>query len=190
LNSLLQSLFMTPELRRLLYKWRKAPGQDEAAETTNIPLQLQLLFSQLQLSKARAVSTKSLTKSFGWSGADSFTQHDVHELVRILFDALEDALAGTPDANVMHNLFKGTLRDFVRCTDCGTERPRHDVILDLSLVIKPFGSTKVAASVEEALEEYIKVETLEVRSGVVRRAFDQSLLEPLPPPPPPPSPGR
>ena len=59
LNSLLQSLFMTPELRRLLYKWRKAPGQDEAAETTNIPLQLQLL---LRLRKTkRSLKQKSKT---------------------------------------------------------------------------------------------------------------------------------
>ena len=178
LNSLIQTLFMTPEFREMLYAWRRrlalttsdtpdasSPSFSSSSsvdDETNIPLQLQLLFANLQLSTSRAVSTKSLTKSFGWSSSDVFTQHDVHELVRILFDALEDAFIGTPNAVVMANLFKGTLRDFVKCTECNTERPRFDTILDLSLVIKPFGSTVVAGSVEEALEEFIKVETLDV----------------------------
>jgi ubiquitin carboxyl-terminal hydrolase 47 len=170
LNSLIQTLFMTPEFREMLYAWRRPVNAPASYDETSIPFQLQLLFASLQLSPSRAVSTKALTKSFGWSGSDVFTQHDVHELVRILFDALEDAFSGTANAIVMTNLFKGALRDFVRCTECSTERPRHDTILDLSLVIKPFGSTQVAGSVDEALEEFIKVETLDVRFSATATA--------------------
>lgn len=38
------------------------------------------------------VSTKDLTRSFGWDTADAFQQHDVQELNRILCDRLEEKM--------------------------------------------------------------------------------------------------
>ncbi|KAL0488607.1 hypothetical protein AKO1_015692, partial [Acrasis kona] len=91
LNSLLQSLYNTPEIREMVYKWKYNP-EVEASEERCIPLQLQKLFARLQLSKSRAVTTKLLTASFGWNRQQAFVQHDVQELCRILFDALDKAL--------------------------------------------------------------------------------------------------
>jgi len=76
LNSLLQSLFMTRRFRSAVYGWVYEPER-HGDEAKCIPLQLQRLFARLQLSAQGAVSTKGLTESFGWSGADAFTQHDV-----------------------------------------------------------------------------------------------------------------
>ncbi|KAG6968403.1 hypothetical protein JG687_00003771 [Phytophthora cactorum] len=45
--------------------------------------------------KHKAVSTKELTRSFGWSAIDSFMQHDVQELYRILCDRLEEKMKNT-----------------------------------------------------------------------------------------------
>ena len=89
MNSLLQSLFMTPEFRRALYAWTYNEDGDKAE---SIPLQLQQLFGLLQLSEESAVDTKALTKSFGWEGSEVFQQQDVQELCRVLFDALEQVL--------------------------------------------------------------------------------------------------
>ncbi len=125
----------------------------------SIPFQLQLLFANLQLGHAKAVTTKALTKSFGWTSSDAFQQHDVQELARVLFDALEECLAGTSNSHLMQNLSRGMLRDFVRCTQCGHERSREDIILDLSLAIKPFGSQKVMGSIEEALAVFVMAAT-------------------------------
>ena len=36
-----------------------------------------------------------LTSSFGWSGRDEVVQHDVQELNRVLFSAIEQHLVGT-----------------------------------------------------------------------------------------------
>ena len=47
--------------------------------------------SQLQFTPG-PVSTKDLTRSFGWDTSDAFQQHDVHELYRILCDRLEEKL--------------------------------------------------------------------------------------------------
>jgi hypothetical protein len=142
MNSLIQTLFMTPEFRYALYKWSfeekyrrdkekeaqngkngkvendgngnagtipsdKTNGKEVVSvaeknedeerkkkEASSIPLQLQRLFARLQLCDTLAVKTKDLTKSFGWEDADAFTQHDVQELCRVLFDALEKTSRG------------------------------------------------------------------------------------------------
>ena len=39
-----------------------------------------------------SVATKELTKSFGWDTYDSFMQHDVQELNRVLCEKLEDKM--------------------------------------------------------------------------------------------------
>lgn len=90
----------------------------------------------------------------------------MQELARVLFDALESSLAGTENSDLMQNLFKGTLHDYVRCKTCGTERSRSDIILDLSLVIKSFDSTKTIHSVEEALEDFVRPEVMEGDNSV------------------------
>ena len=54
-----------------------------------IPYQLQKLFAELQYSRRDHIDTRSLTKSFGWDGAEAFQQQDVQEFLRVLFDALE-----------------------------------------------------------------------------------------------------
>ena len=46
---------------------------------------------QLQYSRT-SVSTKDLTKSFGWGTYDAFMQHDVQELNRVLCEKLEDKM--------------------------------------------------------------------------------------------------
>ena len=62
---------------------------DEAA--TSLAVALQSLFYKLQYSDT-SVSTKDLTKSFGWDAFDSFMQHDVQELNRVLCEKLEDKM--------------------------------------------------------------------------------------------------
>lgn len=136
-------------------KWKRR------IEALSIPFQLRLLFANLQLSEQRAVSTKGLTKSFGWTGADAFTQHDVQELLRVLFDALETAWDGTPQQSLINDLYQGSVLDYVKCAHCGYKSARSDTYLDLQLTVKPFGEMTAVKSVEEALEKYVQPEHLE-----------------------------
>ena len=108
MNSLLQSLFMTPEFRNAIYKWSYSPEKDGDPEMC-IPLQLQKLFGLLHLSEQPAISTVALTKSFGWDSNEVFQQQDVQELNRKLFEALEDAFKDTEEAKVIDELFSGEL---------------------------------------------------------------------------------
>jgi ubiquitin carboxyl-terminal hydrolase 47 len=175
MNSLLQSLYMTPEFRRVLYMWRNSTSTSSGTSATStststttpggegeddIPYNLQVLFAHLQLGRSGAASTKALTKSFGWNSSDSFQQHDIQELSRVLFDALEVSMEGTANSHVLQNLCRGVLNDYVKCKVCGGERARKDITLDFSLVIKPEGSERVLGSVEEALQEFIAEEVM------------------------------
>ena len=61
LNSVIQTMFMTPDFRRAVFKWKYDKDKD-GEESLCIPLQLQRLFGFLQLSKSKAVDTVDLTR--------------------------------------------------------------------------------------------------------------------------------
>lgn len=159
LNSLIQTLYMTPEFRNAIYRFHF----DKCAGVKNIPYQLQRLFLLLQTSKKRAVETTDLTKSFGWDSSEVWQQHDVQELCRVMFDALEVSWRGTDQADLVNQLYQGKMKDYVKCLECGNESARIDTYLDIPLVIRPFGSTTAYKSISEALEAFVQPEILEGR---------------------------
>lgn len=67
------------------------PTTENDMPSGSIPLALQSLFYKLQYNES-SVATKELTKSFGWDTYDSFMQHDVQELNRVLCEKLEDKM--------------------------------------------------------------------------------------------------
>ncbi|KAF5276470.1 hypothetical protein FQA39_LY06539 [Lamprigera yunnana] len=157
LNSLLQALYMTPEFRNALYKWEF----DGQIETKSIPFQLQRLFLNLQTSSKSAVETTELTRSFGWDLSEAWQQHDIQELCRVMFDALEQKFKDTEQANLINDLYEGKMLDYVKCLECSTEKSREDTFLDIPLPVRPFGSNVAYNSVEEALRAFVQPETLE-----------------------------
>eukprot|EP00742_Colponemidia_sp_Colp-10_P003548 GILJ01003779.1.p1 GENE.GILJ01003779.1~~GILJ01003779.1.p1 ORF type:complete len:1161 (+),score=247.88 GILJ01003779.1:139-3621(+) len=160
MNSLLQTLYMSPEFRQGLYKWRYNEAEHGAA-CDSIPLQLQLLFARLQLSKRPYVETRDLTKSFQWTSHDSFQQHDVQEFCRVLFDAIETTFKGTEQANFINDLYEGIMIDYVQCRECHHESSREDKFLDISLTVRNEFDKIYNDSVDKALENYLKPEILE-----------------------------
>ena len=92
MNSLLQSLFHLQGLRKSVYSM---PTQDaEKAGDASVALALQRVFYNLQYGET-SVTTKELTKAFGWDSMETFTQHDVQELLRLLLDNLEEKMKKT-----------------------------------------------------------------------------------------------
>lgn len=159
MNSLLQTLFMTPEFRDKIYKWQhdyKKHGDPK----DSIPFQLQLLFSKLQLRKHSYIETTDLTKSFGWDRGESFQQHDVQEFCRVLFDAIEESVRDTEQENMINQLYEGTMIDYVRCLNCSYESSREDKFLDLSLTVRNEFDKIYNDSVEKALANYIQADML------------------------------
>jgi len=160
MNSLLQTLFMTPEFRSALYKWNYNEEKDGKPELC-IPLQLQRLFGMLQLSRSKSVETVALTKSFGWEGSEVFQQQDVQELCRVLFDALEQCFKETEAEDVIDELYAGELVDYVKCIDVDYQSERRDKFLDYSLAIRPYGSSRSMKSLTECIEHYLEPEILD-----------------------------
>ncbi|XP_043285932.1 ubiquitin carboxyl-terminal hydrolase 47 isoform X2 [Venturia canescens] len=159
LNSLIQALYMTPEFRNALYNWEYTNDSDKD-EAKSIPYQLQKLFLNLQTSSKNAVETTPLTKSFGWDSTQAWQQHDIQELCRVMFDALEQKFKNTAQADLINRLYEGKMIDYVKCLECGTEKQREDTFLDIPLPVRPFGSNVAYNSVEEALTAFVQPETL------------------------------
>lgn len=156
MNSLLQALFNTPEFKLMIYSFRhEVAVHGDAAGS--IPLQLQRLFAQLQLSRASAVSTKDLTAACGFSSRDAFEQHDVQELCRILFDALEVSSAALAEA--IQRLFAGHVAHCIRTKEEHRgrfyESRRSEKFLDLQVPIQG------CKTLEEALRNMLVSEALD-----------------------------
>lgn len=127
LNSLIQTLYMTPEFRNAMYRWRFDGTEEEQAKS--IPFQLQSLFLKLQTTEKPSIGTTNLTRSFGWDSSEAWQQHDIQELCRVMFDALEHKFKNTEQADLISRLYEGKMMDYVRCLECRTEKAREDTFL-------------------------------------------------------------
>ncbi|CAG9464341.1 unnamed protein product [Pedinophyceae sp. YPF-701] len=132
MNSLLQVLFHIPWFRKTCYQL--PVGEDEQPDSS-LPAAMQQLFFRLQYG-SKPVSTKLLTKSFGWDSFDAFQQHDVQELARVLMDRLEAKMKGTAVEKDLDRMFQGHTVSFVRCLHVDFRSERKESYQDLQLDVK------------------------------------------------------
>ncbi|ELR17377.1 UBA/TSN domain containing protein [Acanthamoeba castellanii str. Neff] len=125
-------------------------GEQVIVKKRKIPMELQRLFARMQAADVDAVSTESLTESFGWQGREMFEQQDVHELNRVLFDAIERSLKNTPACNLISDLYKGVTVNQIVCTNCKNVSEREEPFQDVTLTVAGLGS--VTASLAAATE--------------------------------------
>jgi len=124
LNSLLQTLYMTLELRQAIFQWEydlELDGEDVSKCMTN---QLQELFARLQASRQGAATTSALTTSFGWTGSDVYQQHDVVELAQVLFDFMKEKAHDNNLKDVVGQ-FRCDVISYVECLEHGHRRDRE-----------------------------------------------------------------
>ena len=159
MNSLLQTLFMTPEFLSRLYQWRWDSSKHNSKKDC-IPYQLQLMFAKLHLKKYNVVETTGLTTSFQWDMRESLQQHDVQEFCRVLFDAIEESIRGTEQEKMITELYEGLYVDYVKCLECGNESTREDKFLDLSLAVRNSQDWEYNDSLDKALENFFKPDML------------------------------
>nr|XP_060639697.1 ubiquitin carboxyl-terminal hydrolase 40 isoform X1 [Anolis sagrei ordinatus]XP_060639705.1 ubiquitin carboxyl-terminal hydrolase 40 isoform X1 [Anolis sagrei ordinatus] len=189
LNSLLQTLHFTPEFREALFSI--GPEELGSLEDTHkpeskvrvIPLQLQRLFAQLLLLDQHAASTADLTDSFGWNCNEEMRQHDVQELNRILFSALETSLVGTSGHNLINQLYHGTLVNQIVCKECKNVSERQEDFLDLTVAVKDVSGLEEALWNMYVEEEHFEKDNL-YRCGACNKlveAIKSAKLRKLPP---------
>ncbi|XP_009379676.1 ubiquitin C-terminal hydrolase 12-like isoform X1 [Pyrus x bretschneideri] len=151
MNSLLQTWYHIPYFRKAVHHM---PTTENDMPSRSIPLALQRLFYKLRYSES-SVATKELTKSFGWDAYDSFMQHDVQELNRVLCEKLEDKMKGTVVEGTVQQLFEGHHMNYIECINVDYKSTRRESFYDLQLDVK--GCRDVYAS----FDKYVEVERLE-----------------------------
>eukprot|EP01051_Picozoa_sp_SAG22_P001434 SAG22_NODE_56_length_23716_cov_11.146759_13_plen_350_part_00 len=137
----------------------------------SVARQLQRLFAALALSDRHATTTTSLTGSFGWSAGQQFEQQDVMECKTVILEHLAAAAAGTPLGDHMAQCHSGSTCRVLRCSGCGSERPRSEDFRDLQLDVKDFnqpGSSQMEpqaaaqfGSIARSLAAYFAPEKIE-----------------------------
>ncbi|XP_061337536.1 ubiquitin C-terminal hydrolase 13-like isoform X1 [Gastrolobium bilobum] len=151
MNSLLQTLYHIPYFRKAVYHM---PTTENDMPSGSIPLALQSLFYKLQYSES-SVATKELTKSFGWDSYESFMQHDVQELNRVLCEKLEDKMKGTVVEGTIQQLFEGHHMNYIECISVDYKSTRKESFYDLQLDVKG------CRDVYDSFDKYVEVEQLE-----------------------------
>lgn len=150
MNSLLQTLYFTNKLRKAVYQM---PTENDDPNRS-VAFALQRTFYELQNSD-KAVGTKKLTRSFGWETLDSFMQHDVQELCRVLLDNMESKMKGTCVEGTIPRLLEGKMLSYIKCTNVDYVSQREEPFYDIQLNVKG------KKDIYESFKEYIAVETLD-----------------------------
>jgi len=150
LNALLQMLFHVNKFRRAVYQ---LPFENEELSGSTT-LALQNVFKELQIS-TKEVTTKELTRAFGWTSAEAFMQQDVQEMMRVLIDKLEEKMKGTVVEDTTKRLFAGSVRSYIRCVNVDYESKRTEDFYDIQLDVKD------CADIYESFRRYTTVETLD-----------------------------
>ncbi|KAH7716481.1 Peptidase C19 [Aphelenchoides avenae] len=165
MNSILQTLFFTNKLRKvsrasnyLPYSNRfqavyQMPTEEDDPDNS-VALAMQRVFYELQFAST-PVGTKKLTRSFGWDSVDSFLQHDVQELCRVLLDNLESKMKNTCVADTIPSLFKGRMKSYIKCTNVAFESSREESFYDVQLNVK--GKPNII----ESFRDYTQAEVLD-----------------------------
>lgn len=150
MNSLLQTLFFTNQLRKAVYQM---PTESDDSSKC-VALALQRVFYELQFSD-KPVGTKKLTKSFGWETLDSFMQHDVQELCRVLLENMESKMKGTCVDGTIPKLFEGKMLSYIKCKNVDYMSSKKEAFYDIQLNIRG------KKNIYESFKDYITVEMLD-----------------------------
>lgn len=125
---------------------------EEEAELSRTPLAslaLQNLFYKLYFSR-EAPGCRELIKSFGWDAMDAFTQHDSHELLKLLLSKVEEQMKGTPAEGSLKELFGGEMETYIECIDIDYKSVRKESFEDIQLDVQ--GCENIYESLHRATE--------------------------------------
>ena len=115
-------------------------------EDQSVPLALQRVFYDLQHND-KPVGTKKLTKSFGWESLDSFMQHDVQEMCRVLLDNLESKMKGTSVVGTINYLLEGKTISYIKCKNVEYRSEREESYYDIQLSGNLFVELEISKNV-------------------------------------------
>ena len=152
MNSMLQSLFHLSAFRKLVYE---LPTTGKENPKKSIPLNLQRLFGELQLSD-NPCKTEDLTVSFGWDFSRTIVQHDTQEFCRVLLNNLEEKLKDNEELkDGVAKIFRGQSKSYIRCINVEFESSRVEDFYDLTMDVEG------CSNLEESFKKFTESEKME-----------------------------
>ncbi|VVC40693.1 Peptidase C19, ubiquitin carboxyl-terminal hydrolase,TRAF-like,MATH/TRAF domain,Ubiquitin specific [Cinara cedri] len=150
MNSLLQALYFTNQLRKAVYKM---PTESDDSNKS-VTLGLQRLFHDLQLYD-EPVDSKKLINNFGWGKVNLYIQHNVQPFLRILLDKLDNKMKGTCVEGTISKLFEGKLISYINCKNVDCTSTRTETFYSIQLNIKG------KKNIYKAFNDYIQADILD-----------------------------
>eukprot|EP01138_Halocafeteria_seosinensis_P000505 gb/GECG01000519.1/.p1 GENE.gb/GECG01000519.1/~~gb/GECG01000519.1/.p1 ORF type:complete len:1097 (+),score=134.15 gb/GECG01000519.1/:1-3291(+) len=148
LNSMLQLLFFTREIRENIQSWRF-----EEHNASGIPEQIQRLLCKMKYTKCPWVDTTNLTTAFKWNEDDVAQQQDSNELFTLLLDTLDVSMRSISDEYTpLQSVYEGVEASSLTCLSCRNSRWKSERFLSLSLPI-PVSSEQASLPHNEKVVE-------------------------------------
>ncbi|TPX43153.1 hypothetical protein SeLEV6574_g05214 [Synchytrium endobioticum] len=132
MNSILQSLFFVVPFRDFIKIVATTPMKQFSDRLLVAIKALNKVFDDLKEAK-EPVSTKTLTKSFGWDADFTFRQQDPQEFTRCLFEFLENGIKEAGEENIINQLFEGEMETRVECKHITYSSKRVEIFNDIQL---------------------------------------------------------
>ncbi|XP_078265926.1 ubiquitin carboxyl-terminal hydrolase 47-like [Rhinoraja longicauda] len=146
LNTLLQTWFMTPEVRECI-----TSAKSDAA----LVCVLQDLFNNLEGSENTSLRTDELTTLLRMN---VYQQHDIEECFRNMINKLHTAME--PEQNIL-KFYQINMVQSLKCSWCTSHIQIDCPFLDLPLLIHSANSSRKFEHLEMALREFLKEQTME-----------------------------
>lgn len=183
LNSLIQTLFLTPEFRKQLFSLtadevglddnngninnndnnnhnNNSSNKPNKKKRKKIIVELMKLFARLQTPdfegeyncNYHALSTKSLTNSFGWNAAQAQDQHDINELYNLLLDGINQQMP--KNKQFLEKYYQGSSVNVIICQECKYNSKQNEKFNQLNIILQdPFKKTSLLSNYLDNTED-------------------------------------
>ncbi|OHT01712.1 hypothetical protein TRFO_31374 [Tritrichomonas foetus] len=151
MNSILQAFFHLPIFRRILFQMEVDPNQ---GGSSIIIWNLRQLFAAMS-DKTDAVSTRTLTQSFGWEDDETQNhQQDLLEFYAMVLEMIDGKLKGTQFEGEIEKLFYGEQRSHFSCLKVPVNKVSTEAFKNILLNVKD------CRSLEESLYKFTEPESI------------------------------
>eukprot|EP01117_Protostelium_nocturnum_P017448 TRINITY_DN7100_c0_g1_i1.p1 TRINITY_DN7100_c0_g1~~TRINITY_DN7100_c0_g1_i1.p1 ORF type:complete len:1026 (+),score=345.63 TRINITY_DN7100_c0_g1_i1:86-3163(+) len=142
LNSILQALFHISHFKRMVWQIpehkKKSPIQSLQRLFYRMQYGLELFASEEDNNeevKSWSASTAEFIDSFGWNPFATLEHQEVHEMMKFLFDTLEESME-SPLSSTIQQLFSGSLLNVTQVPSTGWQSTKQKDFRDLLLEVK------------------------------------------------------
>ena len=148
LNSLLQQLYMIPQLRNQIISL----DYEDRDPNTNALIQLQQVFASLDDKEYSSYGPKGFCNSMA---VEFGRQQDVYDFMTILFERLQEEMKNTRLKNLIKEFFEFKTVTEITCTKCNRKKQKPETSLILALDVR--GKKNII----ESLRSFTNQETLQ-----------------------------